>query len=154
MSLLFWAQSEDQARCSPHGPRGPFGSLRCPGHRNDLPRQALLLCLRPHVSLPVGSNLASDQRMHVTHLSAHARNRLKVVGCVAAFRFHEASVRVRSIAAAALRAALATALSGACQEPRACRYGDRAGPTAPQWARQFPLKAARVLLRDDPGFSP
>jgi hypothetical protein len=76
-----------------------------------LPREALLLGLRQHVSLPVGGKLASDQRMHVSHLlSAHPRNRWKLVGFLAGFRFHEASVRVGSTAATALRAALATAL--------------------------------------------
>jgi hypothetical protein len=80
MSLLFWVQSKDLAPYSPPRPNGPLGALRCPGHRNDLPREALLLGLRQHVSLPLGSNSASDQRMHVTHpLSACARNRWNVV---------------------------------------------------------------------------
>ena len=145
MSLLFWAQSEDQARCSSPGPHGPLGPLRCPGHRYDLPREALLLGLRQHLPMPVGSNLASDQRMQVTHpLSAHGRNRWKRVGCVAVFRFHEASVRVGSTAATALCAALATAPWG-CQEPRSGRCRDRADLAPGQRARHFPLKADGTL---------
>jgi len=52
----------------PHAPPGALGAPRIPGLRDELPRLAVPLGLRPHVALAFPGDLAICVHLHVTHL--------------------------------------------------------------------------------------